>query len=1096
MTTLSFKKRWLSLILCLSLLITLASSMVPTTVFAESTSLYETIITDDSGNQITKAIFPLGPRHTRATLATIPDVHIAGVINSLSGVPAFDWSYGCSATSAAMLFGYYDRTGYSNIYTGPTNGGVCPLDNSVWGHTTYPSVTCGECPINATHQGIDGRATTGHVDDYWIDLDATGPDPYVGHWAEHTPDCAGDYMGTNQWKYSNTDGSTSFYWYTSGNPLYDYTGCEPGDRDGCHGMRLFAESRGYTVLTNFTQMIKGQGSNPDLGFTFADFQAEIDAGRPVLIQVTGHTMIGYGYDTASNTIYIHDTWDYSDHTMPWGGTYSGLHHRAVTVIRLQASPPPTVTNAVGPSNITPTSARLNGNLISTGGENPTVHIYWGDNDGGTTAGSWDTDVSLGTRAAGTFYTDISSLSNGTTYYYRCYATNSGGGSWAPITSFFIAQNTQKLLGVDDTTSSGNNFDNYVSLCRFTAEASGTVTSVRVKCSGNGNVKVAIYADSSGSPGALLGAVNTSTPVSSGWNTISLPSPVSITSGTPYWLAVACDSSGVLYYRIGGGTQRYAAITFSSYTFPNPAGSGYSSNSNYVFSAAWGSVVITAPTVTNALGPSDITSSSARLNGELTSTGGENPTVHIYWGDDDAGTTPGSWDTDVSLGTLAAGTFYTDISSLSNGTTYYYRCYATNSGGGSWASSTSSFVARNTQKLLGADDTTTLTNHSSNYFQLTRWTAISSGTASQIKIKCGASGNIKVAIYADSLGSPRALLGAVNTSTPVSSGWNTISLSSPVSITLGIPYWLAINSDANCINYVSPAGSNVLFKTATYSGFSFPDPAGSGFSSYSGYTLSAAWGAVVITAPAVTNALGPSNITSSSARLNGELTSTGGENPTVHVYWGDNDGGVTPENWDHDVDLGIKDVGPFYTDISGLSNGTTYYYRCYAVNSGGSGWGSPTIFFIAQNTQKLFGADEVTTPTSHTASYFQLTRWTAIATGTASQIRIKCSKRGYIKVAIYADSSGSPGALLAAVNTLTQVAQGWNTISLPSPISITSGTSYWLGINSSTDCINYIASAGSSVLYRGAFWLTFTFPDPAGSGFSSYTGYTIAAAWGP
>ena len=92
--------------------------------------------------------------------------HIAGAINSLSNVPAFDWSYGCSATSAAMLFGYYDRTDYGSMYTGATNGGVCPLDNSVWGHTTYPGVTCGECPLSATHNGIDGRAIKGHVDDW------------------------------------------------------------------------------------------------------------------------------------------------------------------------------------------------------------------------------------------------------------------------------------------------------------------------------------------------------------------------------------------------------------------------------------------------------------------------------------------------------------------------------------------------------------------------------------------------------------------------------------------------------------------------------------------------------------------------------------------------------------------------------------------------------------------------------------------------------------------------------------------------------------------------------------------------------------------
>ncbi len=102
---------------------------------------------------------------------------------------------------------------------------------------------------------------------------------------------------------------------------------------------------------------------------------------------------------------------------------------------------PTVTNT-GATNITSTSARLNGEVTSTGGENPTVHIYWGDNDGGTTTGSWDNDVNLGTKGTGTFYTDISGLDTGTTtYYYRCYATNSGGTAWADSTNSFRYRTT-------------------------------------------------------------------------------------------------------------------------------------------------------------------------------------------------------------------------------------------------------------------------------------------------------------------------------------------------------------------------------------------------------------------------------------------------------------------------------------------------------------------------------------------------------------------------------------------------------------------------------------------------------------------------------
>ncbi len=84
----------------------------------------------------------------------------------INDVPAFSWCYGCSPTAAGMMMGYYDRHGYPNLYTGPANGGVCPLSNdSVWGYNS--STGLGECPFIASHFGIDGRATRGYVDDYW-----------------------------------------------------------------------------------------------------------------------------------------------------------------------------------------------------------------------------------------------------------------------------------------------------------------------------------------------------------------------------------------------------------------------------------------------------------------------------------------------------------------------------------------------------------------------------------------------------------------------------------------------------------------------------------------------------------------------------------------------------------------------------------------------------------------------------------------------------------------------------------------------------------------------------------------------------------------
>jgi hypothetical protein len=271
----------------------------------------------------------------------------------LSEVPTSTWTYGCSATAAGMLFGYYDRHGYSNMYTGPTNGGVAPLTDLGQGDIPASPIA-GACSIIATQNGFDGRVTPGHVNDYWVSYLSAGPDPWVGNRPEQAwGGCTADYMGTNQWKWdfssaaadpgvdANVDGSTTFFFYTNGSPLVDYV--PPAvqglpQTEGCHGLRLFAEAQGYSVVTNFTQLTNNMGQ--PFGFTYADYMNEINAGRPVLIHVEGHTMTGVGYDPTNNAVWLHDTWDNLQHSMTWGGSYSGMAMWGVSVIQLAPIPEP------------------------------------------------------------------------------------------------------------------------------------------------------------------------------------------------------------------------------------------------------------------------------------------------------------------------------------------------------------------------------------------------------------------------------------------------------------------------------------------------------------------------------------------------------------------------------------------------------------------------------------------------------------------------------------------------------------------------------------------------------------------------------------
>ena len=123
-------------------------------------AIEESIASD--GTQISGYIIngpPNPPAEYKAERVTSIESTIDAVI--LPDFPSYDWVFGCSAVSGAMIAGYYDRGAYPNTYTGPTNGGVMPLTDTSWplwsdGYVSYPNN-----PLVASHNGVDGRSTRG-----------------------------------------------------------------------------------------------------------------------------------------------------------------------------------------------------------------------------------------------------------------------------------------------------------------------------------------------------------------------------------------------------------------------------------------------------------------------------------------------------------------------------------------------------------------------------------------------------------------------------------------------------------------------------------------------------------------------------------------------------------------------------------------------------------------------------------------------------------------------------------------------------------------------------------------------------------------------
>ena len=127
------------------------------------------------------------------------------------------------------------------------------------------------------------------------------------------------------------------------------------------------------------------------------------------------------------------------------GASNALQTISVSLAVTNLPPVPPVVDNTGASGITTNTAMLGGVLISTGRASTTVCAYWGPADGGTTTGLWAHCVALGQLGVGAFSTNITGLTAGTSYFYRCWASNVAGTAWAPASVAFQAAAAVRLV---------------------------------------------------------------------------------------------------------------------------------------------------------------------------------------------------------------------------------------------------------------------------------------------------------------------------------------------------------------------------------------------------------------------------------------------------------------------------------------------------------------------------------------------------------------------------------------------------------------------------------------------------------------------------
>jgi uncharacterized protein (TIGR02145 family) len=378
---------------------------------------------------------------------------------------------------------------------------------------------------------------------------------------------------------------------------------------------------------------------------------------------------------------------------------------------------PTLTT-VDVSSVTLTSAVSGGSITANGNDSITVRgVCWAT----TTGPTIDNDKTTDGTGKGSFISNLTGLQAGVTYFLRAYATNSVGTAYGNEISFITSAVTVPTLLTASVTSI--TLTSAVSGGNITADGGGSVTA-RGVCwntvtgpilansktsngTGTGSfvsnltgltagTKYYIRAYATNSAGTAYGnevsfnplvvptltttaasAITTTTAASGG--SISSDGGSAVTAKGVCWAITA--SPTILNSKTTDGTGTGTFTSSLTGLLPgtvyhirayatNTAGTAYGSDVPFTTAAAGVPVLTTSPMTS-------IDVITAVSGGTITSDGGGAITANgVCWSTTASPTTAGSKTTD---GTGTAS-FVSNLISLSTGTTYYVRAYATNSAG--------------------------------------------------------------------------------------------------------------------------------------------------------------------------------------------------------------------------------------------------------------------------------------------------------------------------------------------------------------------------------------------------------------------------------
>ncbi len=774
--------------------------------------------------------------------------------------------------------------------------------------------------------------------------------------------------------------------------------------------------------------------------------------------VSNPPLTGLANATTANGVY-----SYSNTTTFPTSSYNASNYWVDVLFAPTAAGPPTAPSAPSGVTASPASseAQVSWSTPSNGGSpitGYTITPY-----AGTTAGT-PVQVSNGSATSAT----VTGLTDGTAYTFQVTATNSVGTSPASSASSAVTPEDTifDFSGTPTDVDSGDSSSVNLGVS-FTASTGGLVTGVRFyKAATNTGTHVGSLWSANGTQ---LASGTFANETASGWQTMTFSSPVTITAGTTYVASYLAPNghysaspgafnaavsnpplTGLANATTANGVYSYSNTT----TFPT---SSYNA-SNYWVDVLFAPTAAGPPTAPSA--PSGVTASPASSEAQVswsTPSNGGSPitgyTITPY-----AGTTAGT-PAQVNNGSATSAT----VTGLTDGTAYTFKVTATNSvGTGPGSSASSAVTPEDTIFDFSGTPTDVDSGDSSSVNLGVSFTASTGGLVTGVRFYKAAT---NTGTHVGSLWSANGTQLASGTfANETASGWQTMTFSSPVTITAGTTYvasYLAPNGHYSA----SPGAFNAAVSNPPLTGLANATTA-NGVYSYSNtttfptssYNASNYWVDVLFAPTAAgppTAPSAPSGVTASPASSEAQVswsTPSNGGSPitsyTVTPYVGPT--AQTP--------VQVSNGSATSATVTGLSDGTAYTFQVTATNSVGTSPGSSASSAVTpEDTIFDFSGTPTDVDSGDSSSVNLGVSFTASTGGLVTGVRFyKAATNTGTHVGSLWSANGTQ---LASGTFANETASGWQTMTFSSPVTITAGTTY---------VASYLAPNGHYSASPGAF----------------------------